>query len=49
MIASFVERESRVLDPGCGQGDFLGEQRESKNVRGIGVELDREKVIACVE
>jgi methionine biosynthesis protein MetW len=49
MIASFIEPGSRVLDLGCGSGEFLAELRDSKSVRGVGVESDQEKVIACVE
>jgi len=47
-IASWVERGSRVLDLGCGDGTLLAYLRDNKGVDGAGVELDDDRVIASV-
>lgn len=48
-IGSWVDRDSRVLDLGCGDGSLLGYLREVKQTRGVGVEISDDRVIACVE
>lgn len=47
-IASWVEPGSRVLDLGCGDGALLAYLRDERRVRGAGVEIDDNHVIACV-
>ncbi|NEN75284.1 methionine biosynthesis protein MetW [Pelistega sp. NLN82] len=47
-IASWIESGSRVLDLGCGMGTLLKHLKEEKQVDGIGVEIDNERVIACI-
>ena len=34
-IAELIEPESRVLDLGCGNGDFLNYLKKSKNIQKI--------------
>ena len=48
VIDEWVEDGSRVLDLGCGRGLLLEHLRESKGVKGLGVDLDLEKAISCV-
>lgn len=48
-IASWIEPGSRVLDLGCGDGALLAWLRDRRQVRGAGVEIDDNYVIACVE
>jgi methionine biosynthesis protein MetW len=48
LIAEMVEPGSRVLDVGCGDGELLQLLSETRGVDGRGVELDRDKVNACV-
>ena len=48
LIAEMVAAGSRVLDVGCGDGELLQLLAERKGVDGRGVEIDREKVNACV-
>ena len=47
LVAQMVERGSRVLDVGCGDGDLL-RLLESRGVDGRGIELSREGVNSCV-
>lgn len=48
VIASWIEPESKVLDLGCGEGTLLSHLRDTKQVRGIGIEQDEAKVITCI-
>src|SRR3546814_20346598 len=48
-IASWIERGSRVLDLGCGDGALLAYLRDQRQVSGAGVEIDDSHVIACVQ
>jgi methionine biosynthesis protein MetW len=43
-----VERGSRVLDVGCGDGALLQLLADTKDVDGRGIEVSRERVNACV-
>lgn len=47
LIADMVERGSKVLDVGCGDGDLL-QLLESRGIDGRGIELSREGVNHCV-
>lgn len=48
LIAEMVAAGSRVLDVGCGDGELLKLLAHRKAVDGRGVEIDRDKVNACV-
>jgi len=48
-IAHWIAPQSRVLDLGCGDGTLLGHLREVKGCCGYGVEIDNDKVVACVK
>lgn len=48
-IARWVSPESRVLDLGCGDGSLLGYLRDARQTQGVGVEIDEERFIACVQ
>lgn len=48
-IASWIDPSSRVLDLGCGDGALLAYLRDERSVRGEGVEIDDQHVIACVQ
>src|SRR3984885_13139922 len=47
LVAQMVERGSKVLDVGCGEGDLL-QLLESRGIDGRGIELSREGVNRCV-
>jgi homoserine O-acetyltransferase len=48
LIESLIEPNSRVLDIGCGDGDLLANLTADKNIKGEGIELEQELVLACV-
>ena len=48
LIAEMVEKDSRVLDVGCGDGALLQLLADTKQVDGRGIEVSRERVNACV-
>ena len=47
-IAGWVRVGARVLDLGCGDGSLLTYLKERRGVTGYGVEIDDERVLACV-
>jgi len=49
IIGDWVEPRTRVLDLGCGRGTLLGYLAQSKEVAGIGVDLDFHRITACVQ
>jgi len=48
VIATWIEEDSTVLDLGCGEGDLLAWLKSHKNVRGTGIELNKDKVAQCI-
>jgi len=48
VIASLIEPGSRVLDLGCGSGDLLAWLAAAKEVRGTGIEQDKDKAARCI-
>ncbi len=48
IIGNWVEPQARVLDLGCGRGVLLEYLVQTKQVQGIGVDLDVDKIGACV-
>lgn len=44
----WVRPGARVLDLGCGDGELLAHLRSQLNVRGYGLEIDAEKITACI-
>ena len=47
VIAEWVKPGAKVLDLGCGDGSLLCFLRDTRNVRGYGVEIDDSNVLAC--
>jgi methionine biosynthesis protein MetW len=47
-IQRWIESGSRVLDLGCGDGEFLETLREQRQVRGTGLEIDSDKISAAI-
>jgi methionine biosynthesis protein MetW len=48
-IAGWVSMGSSVLDLGCGDGSLLRYLRDSRSTAGYGVEIDDDRVLACVK
>jgi methionine biosynthesis protein MetW len=48
VISSWIKPHSRVLDLGCGRGDLLFYLQNRKEVQGVGIEFDEEKVAGCI-
>jgi methionine biosynthesis protein MetW len=48
IIASWIEKGSRVLDLGCGNGDLLAWLTANRDIKGTGIEMDKEKAAFCI-
>src|SRR5688572_33386810 len=48
IIGEWVEPGSRVLDLGCGKGALLDYLVQTKQVSGVGVDLDFQRIATCV-
>jgi methionine biosynthesis protein MetW len=48
-IARWVRPGAHVLDLGCGDGSLLRYLKDTRNATGYGIEIDDEKVLACVK
>jgi homoserine O-acetyltransferase len=48
VISDWVKKDEKVLDLGCGRGTLLEHLRETKNVKGLGVDYDSTKAAACI-
>ena len=49
LIAELVPKGSRVLDLGCGNGEFLAYLRDTRQCSGYGVEIDDANLLACTQ
>lgn len=49
IISDLIEESAKVLDLGCGSGNLLKLLKDKKNIQGIGVEINEENVINCIE
>lgn len=49
LIVRLIEKESKVLDLGCGKGTLLTLLRDKRSIDGRGIEIRHERVQKCVE
>jgi methionine biosynthesis protein MetW len=47
-IAAWIPQGASVLDLGCGDGSLLRYLQETRKVRGYGVEISDENIVACI-
>ena len=48
IVLDWIPDQSRVIDFGCGDGTLLKILAEKKSAIGYGVEIDGEKINACI-
>ncbi len=49
LISDMIEKGSKVLDLGCGDGYLLQLLKKNNNIIGNGIEISQEHVISCLE
>ncbi len=49
IISEWIAPESSLLDLGCGDGELLLHLKNTKGVRGVGVEIEIGNVVRCIE
>ena len=49
VIIDWIAPNSRVLDLGCGDGELLSKLINERNVTGLGLEIDDDNIIRCLE
>jgi methionine biosynthesis protein MetW len=49
VIKSWIDRDTRVLDLGCGDGDLLLQLESSLGVTGLGLEIDPDNITRAVK
>ena len=49
IIARWIKPGSHVLDLGCGDGALLAQLAATRDVAGYGIEIDHDKIRACIE
>ena len=47
-IAKWIAPGTKVLDLGCGDGSLLAYLSRNRGIRGYGVEIDDENILACI-
>jgi methionine biosynthesis protein MetW len=47
-IASWIAKDARVLDLGCGDGSLMAYLRRERGATGYGIEIDDAGVLACI-
>ena len=47
-ILSWIRSGTRVLDLGCGDGEFLDELKKESAVQGVGIEINQEDILLAI-
>ena len=48
LVANMIERKTRVLDVGCGDGSLMDLLIKEKNIKARGLEINKENVKKCI-
>jgi len=48
VVKSWIQPNAYILDLGCGDGSLLADLAASKNCSGYGLEIDHDKITACI-
>lgn len=48
IVCDLIEKNSRVLDLGCGNGELLELLKKEKNVKGFGVEINQDSLLEAL-
>ena len=48
ILEQFVPQDSKIIDLGCGRGELLAHLAQTKNTRGLGIDLKSDHVSACL-
>lgn len=48
LIQRWINKDSRILDLGCGDGELLAFLQKDRQVKGYGLEIDEEKIAQCL-
>ena len=48
-ISEWIAPKSRVLDLGCGDGEFLAQLHDARQVHGYGLEIDTDNIVRCMQ
>ena len=49
LISEMIDENAKVLDLGCGNGYLLKLLKDTKNIKGNGIEISQKEVISCLE
>ena len=49
ILENWVQPNARILDLGCGDGSLLAHLTQTKNVKGYGLEISEQGILACVQ
>ena len=49
LIGNFIQSNARVLDLGCGDGSLLAFLKKNNQVKGLGLEIDHQKIQKCLQ
>lgn len=49
VVCNLIEKDSKILDLGCGNGELLELLKNEKNTKGFGVEINQDLVLEALE